>query len=215
MAVNGFGILCVMVAAYAMVFFQITFDGLTRLVGVQIDLLPGLMVYCGLVASVPVICLAALWSGLCFDALSQNLLGTSVLPLLITGMAIRAFRELVLKDQALTQMMIGSAASLAVPALSFLLASALQTNTNNAPRLPFGVEAPPPMIELSHYSFNNALSIGGLASLVQWVVLACFGALMAPLIFRVFDRLNKTFSYPAATQSSFRADREIRRGRSI
>lgn len=213
MAVSGLGILCVMVAAYLMVFFQITFDGLTRLVGVQIDLLPGLMVYCGLAADLPLICLAAMWSGFCVDALSQNILGTSVLPLMVTGILIRAIRELVLKEQALTQMIMGACVSLAVPALTFLLASALQANTDNASAASLGFEVP--KIELSHFTFNNSLSIGGLASLVQWVVLACFGALTTPLIFYVFDRLNKTFSYPVAQQSSFRTDREIRRGRSI
>jgi hypothetical protein len=53
----------------------------------------------------------------------------------------------------------------------------------------------------------------GWASLWQWVVGMLTGAVLAPLFFGLFGRMRRAFEYPALKQSSFREDREIKRGR--
>ena len=39
------------------------------------------------------------------------------------------------------------------------------------------------------------------------------GALFTPLFFLLFDRLNRALNYAPNSQTSFRQDREIKRGR--
>jgi hypothetical protein len=47
----------------------------------------------------------------------------------------------------------------------------------------------------------------------QWVVGAVAGGLLTPWLFRLFDALRRAFEYPMLKQTSFRPDREIKRGR--
>jgi len=72
----------ILLTAFVVVFVQSAFTGLF---GVQIDLLPALMVYATLTAGMPTIAALALCGGLWFDSLSANPLGISVLPLAAIG----------------------------------------------------------------------------------------------------------------------------------
>ena len=53
----------------------------------------------------------------------------------------------------------------------------------------------------------------GWGSLWQWLVMSIGGGVATPLFFFIFDRLNYALGYQPIIESSFRADREIRRGR--
>jgi hypothetical protein len=60
---------------------------------------------------------------------------------------------------------------------------------------------------------------GGFAPLVGWgslwqiAVLSFSSSLLAPLVFKAFGLCHSALSYRPATQTSFRPDRDIRRGR--
>jgi len=46
-----------------------------------------------------------------------------------------------------------------------------------------------------------------------WVVMAAAGTAATPLFFRLFDRIYGSLNYPQFSETSFRPDREIKRGR--
>jgi len=148
-------------------------------------LLPPLMVYASLRARPALIVVLAVWGGLCFDSLSANPFGVSLFPLLVVGFAIYLRRDLILRDQPYAQFVLGFAASALTPLLTVLL-------------LLTGGQSP----------------ILGWGSLWQWLVMSLGGAVAAPIFFFVFDWCDRTFGYRRVTETSFRPDREIRRGRS-
>ena len=176
--------IAILCAAFLVVFLESTFNGVRQLIGAQIDLLPALMVYASLSARLPTITLLAVLGGLGYDSLSANPLGVSVLPLFLIGLVLHQNRELVIREQAYAQIVLGFIASAAAPALTLLLLV-------NA-----GAE---PMV--------------GWKSLWQWLVMSIGGALGTPLCFRLFDGFNRAFDYQALPETSFRSDREIKRGR--
>ena len=53
----------------------------------------------------------------------------------------------------------------------------------------------------------------GWGSLWQWLVMSVGGGVATPVFFLLFDRLNHALGYQPIVESSFRTDREIRRGR--
>ena len=170
--------------AFLAVFLESTFNGVRHLLGAQIDLLPALIVYASLSARLPTVTLLAVLGGLGYDSLSANSLGVSVLPLFLIGLVLHQNRELVIREQVYAQVVLGFAASAAAPALTLLLLV-------NA-----GAE---PMF--------------GWKSLWQWLVMSVGGAVFTPLFFRFFDRFNQAFAYQPLPETSFRSDREIKRGR--
>src|SRR5437899_2814953 len=105
--------LFVLLAAFIAVFWEAAFSGLRHLVGAQIDLLAALMVYASLTGGLATVALLASLGGLCFDALSANPLGISVLPLFAIGLAIHSRRDLILRDQVFAQFVLGLGASAA------------------------------------------------------------------------------------------------------
>jgi hypothetical protein len=173
----------ILAVAFVAVFLQASFD-LRHWLGAQIDLLPPLMVYTGLTHSLTAIILLACCGGLWFDCLSLNPLGLSVLPLLLSGMFIYQTRELILRRHTFAQVVLGTFAGAAQPLGTLFLL----LNLGKAPLL-------------------------GWFSLWQWVVLAASSGVLAPVFFELFDRLRLAFTYQPATPESFRADREIKRGK--
>lgn len=174
----------ILLAALVAVFSQSAIGGLRHLLGTQIDLLPALMVYAALTASPVIMITLAILGGLLFDTLSANPLGTSVLPLLTVGFLIQIRRELILRDQLYAQFVIGLLASALAPALSVIILLTL----GQSPLLGWG-------------------------SLWQWIVMSLGGAVATPMFFLVFGWLNHALGYQKVIETSFRADREIRRGR--
>jgi len=166
------------------VFGQSAFKGLRHLVGAQVDLLPALVVYTALSGNPAVMLTLAVTGGLLFDTLSANPLGTSVLPLLGVGFLIQLRRDLLLREQVYAQFVLGLLASAVAPAVSVMILLTL----GKSPLLGWG-------------------------SLWQWTVMTLGGGVATPLFFLLFDRLNHALGYQPMVESSFRADREIRRGR--
>ena len=172
-------------AAFLAVFWEAAFGGVRHLLGAQIDLLPPLMVYAGLVhRASPPWCCWRVCGGLWFDSLSANPLGVSVLPLFAIGLAIHLRRDLILRDQTFAQLVLGLGASAAAPVLTLLL-----------------------LLTMGH------TPLLGWGTLWQLVVLSVGGAVATPICFELFGWLQRTLVHRGATETSFRPDREIRRGR--
>jgi cell shape-determining protein MreD len=182
--VNWLSSILVLLTAFLAVFWEAAFNGVRHLLGAQVDLLPPLVVYAGLCTGLTTVALLALLGGLWFDSLSANPMGVSVLPLFAIGLAIYVNRELILREQLLAQLALGLAASAAVPVLTLLVL----LTTGHTPLFGWG-------------------------SLWQWTVMSLGGAAATPAVFELFGWLHRILVHGAATQSSFRPDREIRRGR--
>jgi cell shape-determining protein MreD len=176
--------LLVLVAALLAVFGQAACPGTRPWLGAQANVLPALMVYAALETNLTTVALLAACGGLWFDALSANPLGVTMLPLFVVGLALYTQRGLVLRAQVFAQSVLGVAASAAVPALTLVL---LLT--------------------------AGYLPLVGWGSLWQWLVVSLAGGLLAPLCFQLLGGCVRALSYRPARQTSFRADRDIRRGR--
>ena len=139
---------------------------------------------CGLEHELPTVSLLAVFGGLAFDSLSSNPLGISILPLFAVGFPICLQRDLILRELPFAQFFLGGAASAAVPAMTILL-------------LLSGGQEP----------------LLGWGSLWQWLVMIVGGALATPVMFALFNWCQHALGYQPQTETSFRPDREIRRGR--
>jgi len=142
------------------------------------------MVYAGLCTGITTVGLLAFLGGLWFDSLSANPLGLTVLPLFAIGLTIHLQRELILRDQTFAHLVLGLAASVAAPVLTLLL-----------------------LITMGH------TPLLGWGTLWQLLVLSVGGAIATPICFELFGWLQRTLVHHGDAQSSFRPDREIRRGR--
>jgi rod shape-determining protein MreD len=174
----------VLIATFLAVFWEAVFNGIRHLFGAQIDLLPALVVYASLRTGLTTMTLVAVLGGLLFDTLSANPLGITVLPLFILGFVLYGQRELVLRDQIFAQFVLGFAASAGVPLLTVLLLM----SSGHTPLLGWG-------------------------SLWQWIVMTLGGAVATPVLFQLVGSIDGALNYRRATETSFRPDREIRRGR--
>ena len=177
-------VIMIYVAAFLAVFGQATLPGLREWLGAQVDLLPALMVYTAMYASLVNVAFLALLGGLWFDTLSANPLGITVLPLFLTGLIIFTQRDLILRDLPFAQMVLGAGASAVAPLGTVLL----MLSAGKSLLLDWG-------------------------SLWQWVVMIAGGAVATPVVFAVFNWFDHVFGYKVRTESSFRPDREIRRSR--
>jgi cell shape-determining protein MreD len=174
----------VLAIAFLAAFWESAFSGLRHLLGAQVDLLPSLMVYAALCTNLTTVTLLAVLGGLWFDSLSANPLGVTMLPLFVVGLLIHVKRDLMVRNQTFAQAMLGLAASAAVPLLTVLV---LLTKRHT------------PLL--------------GLGTLWQLIVMSVGGAVATPICFELFGWLDRMLVHPRAEQSSFRSDREIRRGR--
>ncbi len=181
---NWLNTVFILVAAFLAVFWEAAFQGVRHLLGVQVDLLPAIMVYAALSSSFATVSVAAFFGGLCFDSLSANPLGITVLPLFAVGLAIYFWRDLILRDQPFAQTVLGLVAGIVCPILTLLLL----LTTGRPPQLGWG-------------------------TLWQLLVMSAGSAVATPAFFLLFEWLHKTLSHARAVESSFRPDREIRRGR--
>lgn len=181
---NGLHTIVILVAVFLAVLWEAAFPGLRHLLGAQIDLLPAIIVYAALRAGLLSVGLVAFCGGLWTDSLSANPLGISVLPLFAAGLGVYACRELVLREQAFAQVVLGLAASAIVPLLTLVL---LLTTGQN------------PML--------------GWGTIWQLFVMSLGGAIATPVFFVIFESVQRALVHARPSQSSFRPDREIRRGR--
>jgi rod shape-determining protein MreD len=174
----------ILLAAFVAVYLEASFNGVRHLLGAQIGLLPPLIVYASLSTDLVTLALVAVLGGLWFDSLSANPLGVTMLPLMLVGLAIYRQRGLILREQLFAQFILGLSASAAAPALTLVLLLSMGEN---------------PLL--------------GWGSLWQWIVMSLGGAMLTPVYFHLFDIFNRALSYRPRGETSFRADREIKRGR--
>jgi len=179
-----FNSILVLLAAFLAVFWEAAFPGIRYWIGAQVDLLPALVVYASLSAGLTTVALLAVGGGLMFDSLSANPAGVSVLPLFLVGFAIHLRRELILRQEPFAHFVLGLGASAATPVLAVLLL----LTAGRTPLLGWG-------------------------SLWQWLVMTAGGAVATPIVFLLFGWCNRALGYRPVIESSFRPDREIRRGR--
>jgi cell shape-determining protein MreD len=181
---NWLNTILILALAYAATFLEGSFDGFRHWLGAQITLLPALMVYASLTSGIGTVALLSVCGGLWRDSLSADPLGASILPLLLIGAVILRERHLLLREHPFAQMTLGLAAGAVFPlATLFLL-----LNLERTPLL-------------------------GWAWLWQWAVGTLTGGILTPLCFGLLNRMRRAIEYPALKQSSFREDREIKRGR--
>jgi cell shape-determining protein MreD len=183
-SINWLHTAILILAAYILVFLETSLVSVRNLLGVQIHFLPALIVSASLSSSVVTVALLALFGGLWFDALSANPLGVSVLPLFLVGFVIFHKRTLLLRDQLYAHWVLGIIASATAPALTVVLLLSI----GETPLLGWGSAWP-------------------------WVLVSLAGGIMAPVFSLFFGRVQRALSYEPLAQSSFRPDREIKRGR--
>lgn len=174
----------ILLVTFVTIYLESTFEGLRHLIGAQIDLLPALMVYTSLSSGLMTITAVACFGGLMFDSLSENPFGISVLPLFLAGYLIYLRRGLILREQYFAQLVLGLLASSIVPLL----------------------------VLLGLLSGRQPVVVGW-GTVWQWLVMGLGGGVLTPVIFRLFDGLHHALSYRPVVETSFRMDREIRRGR--
>jgi rod shape-determining protein MreD len=151
---------------------------------VQLDLLPGMIIYAALVFRMEVVLLCAAVFGLLFDSLSANLPGTTFTSLAAIGVTASRFREVLLSNQFTTHWVLGLIASAVAPVISVLVL----TLSGATPLVKFG-------------------------SIWHWAIMTAGGGALTPVWFLFFSRLDDALSYKEAPESAFRSDRQIARGR--
>jgi rod shape-determining protein MreD len=181
---NLFKTILILAFAFLAVFAETVFSAPRHLLGAQIDLLPALVVFTALNSDLVTLALLAILGGLGFDSLSANPLGVTILPLMLVGFPMYLRRDLILRDLPFAQFVLGAAASALVPALVLILL----LNGGKQPLIGWG-------------------------SLWQWMVMTAGGAAATPVIFAFFAWCDRTLGYQPRSETSFRPDREIQRGR--
>lgn len=172
------------IVAFLTVYLESAFSPLRDWVGVQPDLLPSLMVYIGLTSTLSNLAAVAIAAGLWYDSLSANPLGVTMLPLFLIGFVLRNYQGLILRNQHYAQWILGGIASGVAPVLTLVL---------------LWMHGRQPLVSWF--------------SIWQWTVMIVVGAAATPLWFLGLDRLTRALNYGAVDETSFRADRQIKRGR--
>jgi len=181
---NALSLIVMLAVTFLVVFAQSTVDFVRVWLGAQIDFLPALVVYASLSGNPLLTGLIAVFGGLWLDSLSMNPLGVSIAPLMITGMVVLHFRELVLREQLSAQLILGITAGAAVPVMVVLLLLTLGEQ---------------PLL--------------GLGSLWQLLVMSLGSGIVTPIVFRVFDLLEHWLNYQPMPETTFQHNREMKRGR--
>ena len=181
---NVLNTILIFAVAFLAVFGEAALPGLRHLLGAQVDLLPVLMVYAALNANLPTVAALAILGGLWFDALSANPLGVTILPLFAVGF-------------------VDFFAARIDPARTVLCATVLGTDCQ---RRGAGADRAAPADRRQ----SAAARLG-------------FALAMArddgrrrgrdAGDFRAVQLVNRAFGYQPRTETSFRPDREILRGR--
>lgn len=177
-------ILALVLAAYLCVFAQGRVDWFRNLVGAQVDFLPGLVVVAAMLFGVPSALAVSLVGGILFDSISSNPLGSSTFALAVVAAVVHYNKDLLLRDQMYPQFILGTGASAAAPVICYFVVAG-----------------------------RGGQPLLALPSLWVWFVMAVAGGLMTPVWFRIFRWWERVFHFQEVPESSFRADREIERGR--
>lgn len=197
----------ILLTVLLLAFVQAVLPGFRELTSVQPDLLPAVMVYVALHAGLPMTAATAVLGGLAFDSLSAGPFGLSILPLAAIGVFLHLRREVLLRESAWAQALLGAAAALVSSASSLLLLRVLWPLLAGSPESPGHLpELLPP---LAHEP------IVGAGLIWQWLVMAAVGAVGTPALYFLFRWVDTTFQYQPVPKAGYRSDRdrEIARGR--
>ena len=170
--------------AWLTAFAQTQFRPVVALLETPVGLLPALVVYAALSFDLVTVSCLAVFAGLSLDALSSGPTGVSIAPLFAVGFILQLRRHLILRDQMYAQFWLGLSSGVAVPLATLML---LELGSTHLIRGPF--------------------------SLIQILILGLLNGAVCPVVFRVFDAIRRAFDYPVLPETSFRPDREIKRGR--
>jgi cell shape-determining protein MreD len=181
---NRITLLALFLITWLAVFAQSQFGPVRSLLGVPIALVPALMTYVALTHSLVVTSVFALVAGAWLDALSATRLGITILPLLAFGVVLHLRRHLLLRDQRYAQFWLGLTGGAGVNLGVFTL-----------------------------LSLGDREPISGWVTVWQWILLGLLNGACCPAVFALFDAVHRTFDYQPVTETSFRSDREIKRGR--
>lgn len=152
--------------ALLLVVIQSTVASVFTIQGTKFELLPALVVYCAMSASVRTALLVAFCSGLCQDVLSAGRLGLSALPLCGIAIVFTNFRPLLFREFWVIQSLLGALAAFAASAWMVLCQ----------------------LVSVGH----NTVTIATLAT-VFWIVVT--SAALTPLLFGVLDRLIRLMGH--------------------
>jgi hypothetical protein len=181
---NWLPVLLLFVTAWLAIFVQTQFTVVLEWLGLVPSLIPALMVHAALTHSTLVITSLALFAGLSLDALSPMKVGYHFVPLLILGWAIQTRQGLILRDQAYARVFLGLAAGVFIPLSTLLL-----------------------------LTLGDRPVIAGWNTAWHLVFSGLFNAVCCPICFAFFDSLERILGDPRPIESSFRPDRQIKRGR--
>jgi cell shape-determining protein MreD len=175
-----------LIATFLAAFAQAALDGPRRLLGVQMDFVTPLVVYAALRGSLVSTTLVAVCGALWLDALSENPLGVSVLPLFVPAFVMQTQRSVILRDQRFAQAVLGAGAS----AVFVILSLVLLLTMGRAPAVGWG-------------------------TLWVLAVAAASGALLVPGYGVFFSWLEGLFFHRPRQRPSFDPLRQIKRDRHL
>lgn len=173
-----------LLTGYTLIFLQARLTAFRDFFGFQLDLVPGLVVYAAIHFHFFAAISCAALLGLLFDSLSANPLGTTAFALVAVTFLAAYFREILLSEEFTAQFVLGAAATAGAHLLAVLI-----------------------------LLFMGRQPLLGVWSLWIWVLVSAGGGLLTPVWFKLFARLDDALRYKEAPESSFRADRQIARGR--
>jgi cell shape-determining protein MreD len=173
-------------ATFLAAFAQAALDGPRRWLGAQVDFVTPLVVYAALRGSLGSTTLVATCGALWLDALSENPLGLSVLPLFLPAFLIQTQRAVILRDQRFAQAVLGAGAS----ALFLILSLVLLLTMGRSPAVGWG-------------------------SLWVLMIAAASGAMLVPAYGVLFHWLEGVFFHQQRARASFDPLRQIKRDRHL
>jgi len=167
-------IIALFLAVFAAVFVGAACDLPRRWLGVSLPLLPALLVYAAIQYSVWGVTIVAVVGGLWLDAYSATPLGASTAALFAVGFGLNRKREYVMHQLPFARILLGLLVGAAIPALTFAVTVMAKTPAVNP-------------------------------GTVLWRILMCavLTAALTPLVFRLFARLHRTFTYRTAAEARF------------
>ena len=167
-------IIALFVAVFVAAFVSATFDLPRRWAGVSLPLMPALLVYAAVQFSVWGVTIVAVAGGLWLDCYSAAPLGSSTGALFAVGYLLNRKREYVMHQLPFARILLGLLVGAAIPALSLAI-----TITTRIP----------------------AINPGTVIFRILMSALLC--AALTPLVFRLFGRLHRTFTFRTAAEARF------------
>lgn len=165
------------VAVYLAVYVSVGVDTFRWLLGGPVSILPALLVYAAIQhSSFWGITVVGVVGGLLEDSFSATPLGVSVAALFAIGFALNRKREYVMHQLPFARMLLGLIIGFVVPLIGFILTILTES----------------PAVSLPYVLWRLCVS-------------AIFTAFATPLVFRMFQRLHRTFSFRTIRDTSVSA----------